>query len=89
MQHHRCEHHHQQGQGIAELAASRCASPGRLRHIGVGRTYARTDVILLVHDLHVRIVDAATGELLRDLIIDPRRDCQPTGQPPRPGHQNK
>jgi transposase InsO family protein len=57
---------------------------GRLRHIGVGRTYARTDIILLVHDLHVRIVDAATGELLRDLIIDPRRDYQPTGRPPGP-----
>jgi transposase InsO family protein len=57
---------------------------GQLRHIGVGRTYARTDVILLVHDLHVRIVDAATGELLRDLIIDPRRDYQPTGRPPGP-----
>jgi hypothetical protein len=57
---------------------------GRLRHIGVGRTYARTDVTLLVQDLHVRIVNAATGELLRDLIIDPRRDYQPTGRPPGP-----
>jgi transposase InsO family protein len=47
---------------------------GRLRHIGVGRTYARTDVILLVQDLHVTIVNAATGEILRDLVIDPRRD---------------
>ena len=53
----------------------------QLRHIGVGRTYARTDVILLVQDLHVTIVNAATGEVLRDLIIDPRRDYQPTGQP--------
>jgi transposase InsO family protein len=57
---------------------------GRLRHIGVGRTYARTEVTLLVQDLHVRIVNAATGELLRDLIIDPRRDYQPTGRPPGP-----
>jgi transposase InsO family protein len=57
---------------------------GQLRHIGVGRTYARTDVILLIHDLHVRIVDAATGELLRDLTIDPRKDYQPTGRPPGP-----
>jgi transposase InsO family protein len=57
---------------------------GRLRHIGVGRTYARTDVILLVHDLHVTIVNAATGEVLRDLIIDPRLDYQPTGRPPGP-----
>ena len=57
---------------------------GHLRHIGVGRTYARTDVILLVQDLHVTVVNAATGEILRDLIIDPRRDYQPTGRPPGP-----
>jgi transposase InsO family protein len=40
---------------------------GQLRHIGVGRTYARTDVILLVQDLHVTVINAATGEILRDL----------------------
>ena len=57
---------------------------GRLRHIGVGRTYARTDVILLVQDLHVTVLNAATGEILRDLVIDPRRDYQPTGRPPGP-----
>ena len=57
---------------------------GQLRHIGVGRTYARTDVLLLVQDLHVTIVNAATGEILRDLTIDPRRDYQPTGRPPGP-----
>jgi transposase InsO family protein len=62
---------------------------GRLRHIGVGRTYARTDVILLVHDLHVRIVNAATGELLRELVIDPRQDYQPTGRPPGPTRKNR
>jgi transposase InsO family protein len=57
---------------------------GRLRHIGVGRTYAGTYVILLIQDLNVRIVHAATGELLRDLVIDPRRDYQPTRRPPGP-----
>ena len=57
---------------------------GRLRHIGLGRTYAGTYVILLVHDLNVRVVNAATGELLRDLVIDPRRDYQPTGAPKGP-----
>jgi hypothetical protein len=55
---------------------------GRLRHIGVGRTYAQTDAILLIQDLHVTVVNAATGEILRDLLIDPRRDYQPTGRPP-------
>jgi transposase InsO family protein len=57
---------------------------GRLRHIDVGRTYARTDVLLLIQDLHVTVVDAATGEILRDLIIDPRKDYKPTGRPPGP-----
>jgi hypothetical protein len=57
---------------------------GRLHHIGVGRTHTGTHVLLLVQDLDVRIVDAATGELLRELTIDPSRDYQPTGRPPRP-----
>jgi transposase InsO family protein len=57
---------------------------GKLHHIGVGRTHARTPVILLIHDLHVRVINAATGELLRELIIDPRRDYQSRGLPPGP-----
>ncbi len=61
---------------------------GQLRHIGIGRTYAGTYVILLVQDLHVRVVHAATGELLRELTIDPRRDYQPTGRPPGPTKKN-
>lgn len=32
----------------------------------------------------VRIVNATTGELLRELTIDPTRDYQPTGRPPGP-----
>ncbi|GAB3134005.1 integrase core domain-containing protein [Microbispora hainanensis] len=59
---------------------------GRLHHIGIGRTHARTHVILLVDDLHVRVVNATTGELLRELTIDPTRDYQPqyTKKPPNP-----
>jgi hypothetical protein len=57
---------------------------GRLHHIGIGRTHAGTCVILLVQDLHIRVVDAATGELLRELILDPTRDYQPTRTPKGP-----
>lgn len=57
---------------------------GRLRHIGIGRTHAGTHVLLLVQDLDVRIINAATGEQLRQLTIDPDRDYQPTGRPPGP-----
>ena len=47
---------------------------GRLHHIGIGRTHARTHVILLIHDLDIRVINAATGELLRELTLDPSRD---------------
>jgi transposase InsO family protein len=50
---------------------------GQLRHIGIGRTHHRTHVILLVHDLQVRVVNAITGELLRELEIDLDKDYQP------------
>jgi hypothetical protein len=60
---------------------------GRLLHIGVGRTHARTPVVLLVQDLDVRVVHAATGELLRALTLDLSRTYQPTGRPPGPSGQ--
>jgi transposase InsO family protein len=50
---------------------------GQLRHIGIGRTHSRTHVILLVQDLDVRVVNAITGELLRELTIDTSKDYQP------------
>jgi transposase InsO family protein len=49
----------------------------RLHHIGIGRAHAGTRVIMLIHDLNIRVVDALTGELLRALTLDPTRDYQP------------
>ena len=54
---------------------------GRLHHIGIGRTHAGTHIIMLVQDLHVRVINAATGELLRELTLNPDRNYQPTGNP--------
>ena len=48
----------------------------RLHHIGIGRRHAGTPVLILVHDLHVRVL-TTTGRLLRDLTLDPSRDYQP------------
>lgn len=59
----------------------------RLHHIGIGRIHAGTCVILLVHDLQIRVINAATGELLRELTLDPNRDYQPTGAPKGPTRQ--
>jgi len=39
---------------------------------------------VLVQDLHVRIVDAVTGELLRELDLDTSKRYQGTGRPPGP-----
>lgn len=50
---------------------------GKLRHIGIGRTHAGTHVKLLIQELNVTIVNAATGEVLRELTIDLARDYQP------------
>ncbi|MBV8178563.1 MAG: transposase, partial [Mycobacterium sp.] len=55
-----------------------------LHHIGVGRTYSGTRVLILVQDLHVRIINAATGEFLRQLTLDPTKEYQPTGAPKSP-----
>jgi transposase InsO family protein len=57
---------------------------GQLYSIGVGRTHTGTHVLVLVQDLNIRIINAATGDLLRDLILDPTRRYQPTKRPPGP-----
>ena len=57
---------------------------GQLHHIGIGRTHAGTCVILLVQDLHIHVVNAITGEPLRELVLNPNIDYQPTGAPKGP-----
>lgn len=52
---------------------------GHLFHIGIGRHHNGTPVIMLIHDLDIRIIHAATGEILRHLILDTSRTYQPTG----------
>ena len=49
----------------------------KLHHIGIGRTHAQTPVILLVDDLDIRVINRHTGELLRQLTLNPNRDYQP------------
>jgi hypothetical protein len=54
---------------------------GKLHHIGIGRAYAGTRILLLVQDLDIRVINAETGELLRELVLNPDRNYQPTGRP--------
>ena len=59
----------------------------RLRHIGLGRAHRGTRVLALIADRHIRVVDAETGQLLRELQLDPTKDYQPLGRPPGPRTQ--
>jgi transposase InsO family protein len=52
---------------------------GTMYHIGIGRPHAGTPIILLIHDLEIRIIHAATGEIIRTLTLDPEHRYQPTG----------
>ena len=52
---------------------------GRLHHIGIGRTHARTPILMLINDLDIRIIHATTGEIIRELILNPDIDYQPRG----------
>jgi transposase InsO family protein len=56
----------------------------RLHHIGLGAARRGTRVTILVDDLHIRVIARDTGELIRELILDPNRDYQPRGLPPGP-----
>ena len=56
----------------------------RLHHIGLGARLAGTPVTLLIDNLHIRIIHRHTGDLIRELILDPTRDYQPRGLPPGP-----
>jgi transposase InsO family protein len=62
---------------------------GRMHHIKLGTSLAGTHVRMLIHDLHVIVIDRDTGEILRELDIDPTKDSQPRGVKPgpRPGHK--
>ena len=59
----------------------------RLHHLGLGTRRAGTRVTLLVDDLHIRVIGRDTGELIRELTLDPTRDYQPRGLPPGPPKQ--
>ncbi len=56
----------------------------RLHHIGIGTQHAGTPVRMLIHDLHITVIATTTGEILRDLTLDPTRDYQPRGVKPGP-----
>ena len=49
----------------------------RMHHIGIGRAHKHERVRILIHNNEIRVINPDTGELLRDLTLDPTRDYQP------------
>jgi len=45
--------------------------------IGIGRAHNATPVTALTRDLHITILATDTGEILRELTLDPTRRYQP------------
>ena len=56
----------------------------RLHHSGLGAARRGTRVTLLIDALHIRVIGRETGQLIRELTLDPTRDYQPRGLPPGP-----
>jgi hypothetical protein len=61
---------------------------GRLHHIGIGRTHAQTPVLMLVCDLHIRVINAATGETAPRTHPRPRQGLPAHRPATRPTTEN-
>ena len=53
------------------------------------RRQCRTRILILTDEHHITVINAATGETLRDFTLDPTRDFQPTGAPKGPKRKNR
>lgn len=52
----------------------------RLHHIAIGRAHKHRPIKLLIADRNIRIIDPNTGQLIRELTLNPNRDYQPLQQ---------
>ena len=55
----------------------------KLHHVGIGRAFKGQRVVLLVDGVDVRILNE-DGELVRQFVLDPTRNYQPSGRPRYP-----
>src|ERR1700684_3974340 len=53
----------------------------KLHHIGIGRAHKNRPIKLLIADQNIRIIDQQTGQLIRELTLNPNHDYQPINHP--------
>lgn len=56
----------------------------RLRHLGIGRAYARTRVIALAHGPDIMVLAPGTGKITVEFRINPAKNYQPKITKPEP-----
>jgi hypothetical protein len=44
-------------------------------------------ILALIADRYIRVINAETGQLLRELTLNPDRDYQPLGRPQDPAEK--
>ena len=59
------------------MSKARLVITAVVHHIGIGRRHAHTTILMIVNNLNIRIINPTSGELLRQLTLDPTRDYQP------------
>lgn len=57
---------------------------GKYHHIGLGTEHAGTPIKMLINNLDLTVIDTHTGEILRQLTINPDTKYQPRGIKPGP-----
>lgn len=55
-----------------------------MHHIGLGKEHAGQPIRMLIHNLDIIVIHRRTGEILRELTLDPNKDNQPRGLKPGP-----
>jgi transposase InsO family protein len=70
-------HHRIRHDRIDKTGALSLRRAGRLHHLSIGRAHATKRVVMLIDDLDIRVIDTTTGEVLRQLTLDPTRGYQP------------
>ncbi len=50
---------------------------GKLRHLGIGRAWANTRVLLLICSNQTMVIDRTAGEIIAEHTIDPNKNYQP------------
>ena len=76
--------------GSGQVASNGVVQVGHRYQVGLGAEWAHHHVTLIRRGLELTVITTSTGEIIRELVIDPSRRYQPSGNSRgrRPGRRN-